>query len=114
MVKFINTENKIMSNETQVGGTFVVDATKTQEDTVHIINPDDPKIDPQKSIKTICEEIDNLTNFILTRYDIDLQGVSELMIARIYMYLGNDDARKLLSEAITWEPMTPPEKTDEQ
>jgi hypothetical protein len=74
--------------------------------TVHIINPDDPKLDPQEDIKSICQEIDNVLHFLIARYDIDDQSIVEVTLARLKLMMGKEkgeEFNKILKDVSEWK-----------
>jgi hypothetical protein len=74
--------------------------------TVHIINPDEPKNDPSLEIKNICQEIDNVLHFLISKYDLDDRSVVEVTLARLKIMMGDtksEEFNKILTEAREWK-----------
>lgn len=75
--------------------------------TVHIINPDDPKIDPEHDLESICKEIDNLLVFLSTRYNIDVESICQVTLARLKVMSENigtlEDFKNSLQVASEWK-----------
>jgi hypothetical protein len=74
--------------------------------TVHIINPDDPKVNPETDIKTICQEVDNVLHFLISRYDIDDRSIAEVVLARLRLMFGKENEEnfnQILKDVSEWK-----------